>query len=122
MTEGQSDEGRVQSETVQSEERIKEAEPEEFDLDISKELSRPQKVQIPERLDPDLEEVLSPEEQKQRRERAERIRNMLTKSRSQVLVDFPELGAVLQQQQNIMKQASIQGRLLKTGKAAAESD
>ncbi|XP_055011254.1 pleckstrin homology domain-containing family A member 7-like isoform X2 [Boleophthalmus pectinirostris] len=122
MTEGQSDEGRAQGEMVQSEKMMTEAEPEEFDLDISKELSRPEKVQIPERLDPDPEEVLSPDEQKQRQERAERIRNMLTKSSFQVFVDFSELDTVLQQQQKIMKQASIKGRLLRTGKAAAEDD
>lgn len=45
-------------------------------------LSKPQKVPIPERyVESDSEEPLSPEEQEERFRRAERIKNLLAKSR-----------------------------------------
>lgn len=139
IAEGQSDKGWGQRESVQSEERIKakvvkevDREPVEYDLDISRELSKPSKVLIPERyVESDPEEPLSLDEQQQRHQRAQRIRNMLTKSSVQNItplsVDFTELDSVLQQQQRIMNasqalasEASRKSRRL-AAKAAAEN-
>lgn len=139
IAEGQSDKGWGQRESVQSEERIKakvvkevDREPVEYDLDISRELSKPSKVLIPERyVESDPEEPLSLNEQQQRHQRAQRIRNMLTKSSVQNItplsVDFTELDSVLQQQQRIMNasqalasEASRKSRRL-AAKAAAEN-
>ncbi|XP_073406858.1 pleckstrin homology domain-containing family A member 7 isoform X2 [Dendrobates tinctorius] len=56
-------------------------EPQDYDLDISKELSTPNKVEIPERyVDLDPEEPMSREEQEARCRRAEKIKNILTRS------------------------------------------
>ncbi|KAM4017726.1 pleckstrin homology domain-containing family A member 7 isoform 2-T2 [Anomaloglossus baeobatrachus] len=56
-------------------------EPQDYDLDISKELSTPDKVEIPERyIDLDPEEPLSREEQEARYRRVEKIKNILTRS------------------------------------------
>ncbi|XP_073515147.1 pleckstrin homology domain-containing family A member 7 isoform X3 [Phyllobates terribilis] len=56
-------------------------EPEDYDLDISKELSTPEKVEIPERyVDLDPQEPLSKEEQEARYRRVEKIKNILTRS------------------------------------------
>ncbi|XP_066496739.1 pleckstrin homology domain-containing family A member 7 isoform X2 [Tiliqua scincoides] len=55
--------------------------PQDYNLDISRELSKPEKVAIPERyieLEPD--EPLTPEELAARRHKAEKIKNILTKS------------------------------------------
>ncbi|KAM9352652.1 pleckstrin homology domain-containing family A member 7-like [Symphorus nematophorus] len=118
--EGQSDEGRSQVKErgrIQSDEwvtvtatRIQEVdvEPFDYDLDISRELSKPQKVPIPERyVESDSEEPLSPEELEERSRRAERIKNLLAKSSVQNIqpsapLDFSELDSALQQQERIM--------------------
>ncbi|MEQ2248830.1 hypothetical protein ILYODFUR_023055, partial [Ilyodon furcidens] len=118
--EGQSDEGLNQvkeSERRQSDgwvtvtaRRIQEVdlEPLDYDLDISRELSKPDKVLIPERyVESDPEEPLSPEEQEERSQRAERIKNLLTKSSVQNIqpsasLDFSELDTAMQQQKRIM--------------------
>ncbi|KAM4617479.1 pleckstrin homology domain-containing family A member 7 [Discoglossus pictus] len=56
-------------------------EPEEYDLDISKELSMPDKVAIPERyIDLEPEEPLSTEELEARYRKVEKIKNILAKS------------------------------------------
>ncbi|XP_070620374.1 pleckstrin homology domain-containing family A member 7 isoform X11 [Erythrolamprus reginae] len=56
-------------------------EPEDYKLDISKELSKPDKVAIPERyIDMDPEDPLTPEELEARHRKAEKIRHLLTRS------------------------------------------
>uniref|UniRef100_A0A8C4GPB4 Pleckstrin homology domain containing, family A member 7a n=1 Tax=Dicentrarchus labrax TaxID=13489 RepID=A0A8C4GPB4_DICLA len=117
---GQSDEGKHQVKErgrIQSDEwvtatatRIREVdvEPVDYDMDISRELSKPQKVPIPERyIESDSEEPLSPEELEERFRRTERIKNLLAKSSVQNIqpsasLDFSELDSVLQQQERIM--------------------
>uniref|UniRef100_UPI0037E8AA36 pleckstrin homology domain-containing family A member 7 isoform X2 n=1 Tax=Semicossyphus pulcher TaxID=241346 RepID=UPI0037E8AA36 len=143
VAEGQSDEGRhqvkergrIQSDewvTVTAHIREVDVEPFEFDLDISRELSKPQKVPIPERyIESDSDEPLSPEEQEERSRRAERIKNLLTKSSVQNIqpsapLDFSELDTALQQQKRIMNvsqalasEASRKSKLV-AAKAAAQ--
>uniref|UniRef100_A0A671YFN8 Pleckstrin homology domain containing, family A member 7a n=1 Tax=Sparus aurata TaxID=8175 RepID=A0A671YFN8_SPAAU len=104
--------GRIQSDewVKATATRVQEVdvEPFDYDLDISRELSKPQKVPIPERyVESDSEEPLSPEEQEERFRRAERIKNLLAKSSVQniqpsSLLDFSELDSALQQQERIM--------------------
>ncbi|XP_025934784.1 pleckstrin homology domain-containing family A member 7 [Apteryx rowi] len=56
-------------------------EPQDYDLDISRELSKPEKVAIPERyVELEPEEPLSTEELAARQRKAEKIKNILTKS------------------------------------------
>ncbi|XP_072475668.1 pleckstrin homology domain-containing family A member 7 isoform X10 [Notamacropus eugenii] len=56
-------------------------EPQDYDIDISRELSKPDKVSIPERyVDLEPEEPLSLEELEARFRKAEKIRNLLTRS------------------------------------------
>ncbi|XP_062832695.1 pleckstrin homology domain-containing family A member 7 isoform X7 [Anolis carolinensis] len=56
-------------------------EPEDYKLDISRELSKPEKVAIPERyVELEPEEPLTPEELAARHRTAEKIKNILTKS------------------------------------------
>uniref|UniRef100_A0A672UHY1 Pleckstrin homology domain containing A7 n=1 Tax=Strigops habroptila TaxID=2489341 RepID=A0A672UHY1_STRHB len=56
-------------------------EPQDYDLDISRELSKPEKVAIPERyIELEPEEPLSTEELAARQRKAEKIKNILTKS------------------------------------------
>uniref|UniRef100_UPI003AAA513C pleckstrin homology domain-containing family A member 7-like n=1 Tax=Centroberyx gerrardi TaxID=166262 RepID=UPI003AAA513C len=127
--EGQSDEGRSQVKErgrIQSDEwvtvtatRIREVdlEPLDYDLDISRELSKPRKVPIPERyVESDPEEPLSPEEVEERSRRAERIKNLLAKSSVQNIqpssglkapLDFSELDSALQQQEKIMSVSHV---------------
>ncbi|KAJ3596010.1 hypothetical protein NHX12_002419 [Muraenolepis orangiensis] len=95
--EGQSDEGRGQmAEKGRSQSdgwmtvygsvpvREKDLEPLDYDLDLSRELSTPQKVPIPERyVESDPDDPQSPEELEQRCQRAQRIRTLLAKSRSE---------------------------------------
>uniref|UniRef100_A0A1A8H324 Pleckstrin homology domain containing, family A member 7a n=1 Tax=Nothobranchius korthausae TaxID=1143690 RepID=A0A1A8H324_9TELE len=118
--EGQSDEGfsqvtergRTQSDEwmMVTARRVRELdlEPLDYDLDISRELSKPEKVLIPERyVESDPEEPLSPEELQERSRRAERIKNLLAKSSVQIMQpsappDFTELDSALQQQERIM--------------------
>ncbi|XP_044048575.1 pleckstrin homology domain-containing family A member 7-like isoform X2 [Siniperca chuatsi] len=142
--EGQSDEGwnqvkergRIQSDewVTATATRIREVdvEPLDYDLDISRELSKPQKVPIPERyIESDSEEPLSPEELEERSRRARRIKNLLAKSSVQNIhpsapLDFSELDSALQQQERIMNvshalasEASRKSKLV-AAKAAAE--
>ncbi|CAJ1055957.1 Hypothetical predicted protein [Xyrichtys novacula] len=144
VAEGQSDEGRIQvkeRERIQSDEgwvkvtahiREVDVEPQEYNLDISRELAKPQKVPIPERyIESDSDEPLSPEELEERSRRAERIKNLLTKSSVQNIqpsapLDLGELDSALQQQERIMNvsqalasEASRKGKLV-AAKAAAE--
>ncbi|XP_074489888.1 pleckstrin homology domain-containing family A member 7-like isoform X5 [Sebastes fasciatus] len=120
--EGQSDEGwsqmrergRIQSDewvtvtTTTTHIREADVEPLDYDLDISRELSKPRKVPIPERyVESDPDEPLSPEELEERSRRAERIKNLLAKSSFQNIqpsasLDFGELDSALQQQERIM--------------------
>ncbi|EMP38273.1 Pleckstrin like proteiny domain-containing family A member 7, partial [Chelonia mydas] len=56
-------------------------EPQDYDLDISRELSKPEKVAIPDRyVELDPEEPLSSEELASRHRKAEKIKNILTRS------------------------------------------
>ncbi|KAM4572869.1 pleckstrin homology domain-containing family A member 7-like isoform 1-T1 [Odontesthes bonariensis] len=142
--EGQSDEGlhhlkergRMPSDgwVIATATRVQEVdvEPFDYDLDISRELSKPQKVLIPERyVESDPEEPLSPEELEERSRRAERIKTLLAKSSVQNIqasaqLDFSELDSVLQQQEKIRSvshalasEASRKSKLV-AAKAAAE--
>lgn len=144
--EGQSDEGwsqmrergRIQSDewvtvtTTTTHIREADVEPLDYDLDISRELSKPRKVPIPERyVESDPDEPLSPEELEERSRRAERIKNLLAKSSFQNIqpsasLDFGELDSALQQQERIMNvshalasEASRKSKLV-AAKAAAE--
>ncbi|XP_021422106.2 pleckstrin homology domain-containing family A member 7 isoform X20 [Oncorhynchus mykiss] len=129
VAEGQSDEGRSElkeRERIQSDEwlsvmamptiatpmRETDMEPLDYDLDLSRELSKPQKVSIPERyVESDPEEPLSQEEMEDRQRRAERIKNILAKSNFQnihpssgasVPLNFTDLDIAMQQQERIM--------------------
>ncbi|XP_054632972.1 pleckstrin homology domain-containing family A member 7-like isoform X2 [Dunckerocampus dactyliophorus] len=138
--EGQSDEGQSQGREKQSGQwvtakavlvRETDVEPLDYDLDISRELSKPQKVPIPERyVEPDPEEPLSPEEEAERSRRTQRIKNLLSKSNVQNLqsapLDLTELDLVLQQQERIMNasralaaEASQKSKLVAAKAAAA---
>ncbi|XP_077424773.1 pleckstrin homology domain-containing family A member 7-like isoform X11 [Vanacampus margaritifer] len=136
--EGQSDEGHMEGadEWVTAKAtliREVDVEPLDYDLDISRELSMPQKVSIPERyVESDPEEPLSPEEEEERSLRTERIRKILTKSNVQnfqsTSLDLSELDSVLQEQDKIMKtswalasQASRKSKLVAAKAAAAAS-
>ncbi|XP_061630048.1 pleckstrin homology domain-containing family A member 7 isoform X4 [Phyllopteryx taeniolatus] len=104
----------------------------DYDLDISRELSKPKKVSIPERyVESDPEEPLSPEEEEERSLRTERIRKLLSKSNVQNLqsgpLDLSELDSVLQQQEKIMNasralasQASKKSKLVAAKAAASQ--
>ncbi|XP_058486296.1 pleckstrin homology domain-containing family A member 7 isoform X7 [Solea solea] len=105
-------------------------EPLEYDVDLNKELSKPQKVLIPERyVDSESEEPLSPQEVEERHRKVERIKNILAKSSVQnlavsVSVDKPEVGLValdsaLQEQERIItmsyalaSEASLKSKLV----------
>ncbi|XP_046889406.1 pleckstrin homology domain-containing family A member 7 isoform X3 [Hypomesus transpacificus] len=121
--EGQSDEGSgvpKEREKLQLDEwmtviakpmREMDLDPLDYDLDISRELSKPQKVLIPERyVESDPDEPLSQEEMDQRSRRADRIKNILAKSSVQhmppsgagISLDFTDLDSALQQQERIM--------------------
>ncbi|XP_054890519.1 pleckstrin homology domain-containing family A member 7-like isoform X14 [Poeciliopsis prolifica] len=118
--EGQSDEGLNlvrERETRDSDEWVSvtarlvqeaDLEPLHYDLDISRELSKPDKVVIPERyVESDPEEPLSPEELEERCRRAERIKNLLTRSSVQNIqpsasLEFSELDSAMEEQERIM--------------------
>ncbi|XP_061534296.1 pleckstrin homology domain-containing family A member 7 isoform X4 [Phycodurus eques] len=135
--EGESDkghkEGRGQWVTAKATlVREVDVEPLDYDLDISRELSKPKKVSIPERyVESDPEEPLSPEEEEERSRRTERIRKLLSKSNVQNLqsgpLDLSELDSVLQQQEKIMNasralasQASKKSKLVAAKAAASQ--
>uniref|UniRef100_A0A8C7T282 Pleckstrin homology domain containing, family A member 7a n=1 Tax=Oncorhynchus mykiss TaxID=8022 RepID=A0A8C7T282_ONCMY len=122
--EGQSDEGHRElreRERIQSDEwltvmatpmRGTDMEPLDYDLNLSRELSKPQKVPISERyVESDPGEPLSQEQMEERQRRAERIINILAKSNVQnthlssgvaVPLDFTDLDLAMQQQKRIM--------------------
>ncbi|XP_042353850.1 pleckstrin homology domain-containing family A member 6 isoform X1 [Plectropomus leopardus] len=84
-------------------------EPEAYDLDISKELLTPDKVLIPERyVDEEDDTPLSPEEQKEKQKKLERIKTLIAKSNLQNMVpilDGPmEAGAPVSSQQQLQEQ------------------
>ncbi|XP_071261541.1 pleckstrin homology domain-containing family A member 7-like isoform X8 [Salvelinus alpinus] len=146
--EGQSDEGRrelKERERIQSDEwltvmatpmRGTDMEPLDYDLDLSRELSKPQKVPISERyVESDPGEPLSQEQMEERQRRAERIINILAKSNVQnthpssgVPLDFTDLDLAMQQQKRIMNvshalasEASIKSKQF-TAKAQLNAD
>ncbi|KAK2853985.1 hypothetical protein Q5P01_006646 [Channa striata] len=102
----------------------------DYDLDLNKELSKPQKVLIPERyVDSEPEEPLSPQEVEERHRKVERIKTILAKSSVQnltpaVTVDKPDVGLValdsaLQEQERIItmsyalaSEASLKSKLV----------
>ncbi|XP_029989538.1 LOW QUALITY PROTEIN: pleckstrin homology domain-containing family A member 6 [Sphaeramia orbicularis] len=84
-------------------------EPEHYDVDISRELMAPDKVLIPERyLDEEDKCPLSPEEQKEKQKKLERIKTLIAKSNLQNVVpvlDGPvEGGAPVTSQQQLQEQ------------------
>ncbi|XP_057701256.1 pleckstrin homology domain-containing family A member 6 isoform X4 [Corythoichthys intestinalis] len=86
-----------------------ELEPEQYDLDLNKELMAPDKVVIPERyLDMDDNTPLSPEEQKEKQKKLERIKTLIAKSNLQNVVpvlDGPvEGGTPVNSQQQLQEQ------------------
>ncbi|XP_039652281.1 pleckstrin homology domain-containing family A member 6 isoform X16 [Perca fluviatilis] len=85
------------------------AEPEPYDLDLSRELMTPDKVLIPERyLDVEDNTPLSPEEQKEKQKKLERIKTLIAKSNLQNMVpvlDGPvDGGAPVSSQQQLEEQ------------------
>ncbi|XP_034725036.1 pleckstrin homology domain-containing family A member 6 isoform X13 [Etheostoma cragini] len=85
------------------------AEPEPYDLDLSRELMTPDKVLIPERyLDVEDNTPLSPEEQKEKQKKVERIKTLIAKSNLQNMVpvlDGPvDGGAPASSQQQLQEQ------------------
>ncbi|XP_052387708.1 pleckstrin homology domain-containing family A member 7 isoform X8 [Carassius gibelio] len=82
-------------------------EPVDFEFDLTRELSTPQKVSIPERLvDVESDEELSPEEKETRSRTVAKIKSLLSKSSVRSMdaeqIDFSELDKELQQQERIM--------------------
>lgn len=108
-------------------------EPLDYDLDISRELSKPLKVPILERyVEAELQGPLSLEEQQERSSRVQRIRKLLTRSsihsyQPATLLDLSGLDSVLQQQEKIMdmsyllaSEASQKSRLVAARNAALD--
>ncbi|XP_055755723.1 pleckstrin homology domain-containing family A member 7-like isoform X5 [Salvelinus fontinalis] len=105
----------------------------DYDLDLSRELAKPQKVLIPERyIDTEPEEPLSPQEVEARHRNMERIKNILAKSSVQILagpyvaVDKPEVlgldSALLKQERIItMSYALASEASLKSKQVAAKA-
>ncbi|XP_052339514.1 pleckstrin homology domain-containing family A member 7-like isoform X4 [Oncorhynchus keta] len=105
----------------------------DYDLDLSRELAKPQKVLIPERyIDTEPEEPLSPQEVEARHRNMERIKNILAKSSVQILagpsvaVDQPEVvgldSALLKQERIItMSYALASEASLKSKQVAANA-
>uniref|UniRef100_A0A8C7XBD9 Pleckstrin homology domain containing, family A member 7b n=1 Tax=Oryzias sinensis TaxID=183150 RepID=A0A8C7XBD9_9TELE len=105
-------------------------EPLDYELDLSKELSKPQKVLIPERyVDSEPEEPLSPQEVEERHKKVERIKSLLAKSSMQniapaVSADKPEeeqvtLDSALEEQERLItmsyalaSEASLKSKLV----------
>ncbi|XP_058229834.1 pleckstrin homology domain-containing family A member 6 isoform X3 [Hemibagrus wyckioides] len=77
----------------------RQVEPENYELDISKELSAPEKVLIPERyLDIEPSTPLSPEEEREKQKKVERIKTLIAKSNLQNIV--PVLDGPVEAQAN----------------------
>ncbi|NXS30497.1 PKHA6 protein, partial [Pomatostomus ruficeps] len=71
--------------------RKMELEPQHYDVDISKELSTPDKVLIPERyVELEPESPLSPEEMKEKQKKVERIKTLIAKSSLQNVIPLGE--------------------------------
>ncbi|NXH40359.1 PKHA6 protein, partial [Dicaeum eximium] len=71
--------------------RKMELEPQHYDVDISKELSTPDKVLIPERyVELEPESPLSPEEMKEKQKKVERIKTLIAKSSLQNVIPLCE--------------------------------
>uniref|UniRef100_A0A672JII4 Pleckstrin homology domain containing, family A member 7b n=1 Tax=Salarias fasciatus TaxID=181472 RepID=A0A672JII4_SALFA len=89
-------------------------EPLDYDVDLNKELSKPQKVLIPERyVDSEPEEPLSPQEVEDRHRKVERIKNILPE------VGLVALDSALQEQERIItmsyalaSEASLKSKLV----------
>ncbi|XP_051570652.1 pleckstrin homology domain-containing family A member 7-like isoform X5 [Myxocyprinus asiaticus] len=97
--------------TLNSKPRELDLESLDYQLDLSKELSKPQKVAIPERyIDLEPEEPLSPQEMEARHRKVERIKSILAKSSVQNMpppaaVDKPvlsDIDSALQEQERII--------------------
>ncbi|XP_049321372.1 pleckstrin homology domain-containing family A member 7 isoform X2 [Astyanax mexicanus] len=106
--------------------------PLDYQLDLSRELSKPEKVIIPERyLDFEPEEPLSPQEMEARHRKVERIKSILAKSSVQnippaVTVDkplLPDLDSALHEQERIitMSYALASEASLKSKQVAAKA-
>ncbi|XP_075884987.1 pleckstrin homology domain-containing family A member 7-like isoform X3 [Nelusetta ayraudi] len=117
----------------QVDQRDPDLEPLDYDLDISRELSKPLKVPILERyVEAELQGPLSLEEQQERSSRVQRIRKLLTRSsfhsyQPSTLLDLNSLDSVLQQQEKIMdmsyvlaSEASQKSRLVAARNAALD--
>ncbi|XP_051500815.1 pleckstrin homology domain-containing family A member 7-like isoform X4 [Myxocyprinus asiaticus] len=118
--------------TLSSKPRELDLEPLDYQLDLSKELSKPQKVAIPERyVDLEPEEPLSPQEMEARHCKVERIKSILAKSSVQnmpppVAVDKPvlsDLDSALHEQERIitMSYALASEASLKSKQVAAKA-
>ncbi|XP_050990980.1 pleckstrin homology domain-containing family A member 7 isoform X4 [Labeo rohita] len=107
-------------------------EPVDFEFDLTRELSTPRKVRIPERLmDVESDEDLSPEERETRSRTVAKIKSLLSKSSmpqsmDSQQIDFSELDQELEQQERIMsvhralaREASIKRKQV-TAKAMSE--
>uniref|UniRef100_A0A3P8URF0 Pleckstrin homology domain containing A7 n=1 Tax=Cynoglossus semilaevis TaxID=244447 RepID=A0A3P8URF0_CYNSE len=113
----------VQGEEAQTV-RSADLEPLDYDVDLSKELSKPQKVLIPERyVDSESEEPLSPQEVEERHRKMERIKSILARSRSfyyvTCKVGLVALDSALQEQERIItmsyalaSEASLKSKLV----------
>uniref|UniRef100_A0A673GVU9 Pleckstrin homology domain-containing family A member 7-like n=1 Tax=Sinocyclocheilus rhinocerous TaxID=307959 RepID=A0A673GVU9_9TELE len=92
----------VEARPMNAQELELDLEPVDFGFDLTRELSTPQKVSIPERLmDVESDEELSPEEKETRSRTIAKIKSLLPKSRYEQ-IDFSELDKELQQQERIM--------------------
>ncbi|CAB1315318.1 unnamed protein product, partial [Coregonus sp. 'balchen'] len=96
-------------------------EPDHYDLDISKKLCAPDNVLIPERY-LDVDTPLSPEEQKEKQKKVERIKTLIAKSNLQnvvPLLDGPTEGGGSHQQGNPEQQLQDQEKRIEISCALA---
>ncbi|XP_064858803.1 pleckstrin homology domain-containing family A member 6-like isoform X3 [Oncorhynchus nerka] len=96
-------------------------EPDQYNLDISKELCTPDKVLIPERY-LDVDTPLSPEEQKEKQKKVERIKTLIAKSNLQnvvPLLDGPTEGVGSHHQGNPEQQLQDQEKRIEISCALA---
>uniref|UniRef100_A0A8C7F8K3 Pleckstrin homology domain containing A6 n=1 Tax=Oncorhynchus kisutch TaxID=8019 RepID=A0A8C7F8K3_ONCKI len=96
-------------------------EPDQYNLDISKELCTPDKVLIPERY-LDMDTPLSPEEQKEKQKKVERIKTLIAKSNLQnvvPLLDGPTEGVGSHHQGNPEQQLQDQEKRIEISCALA---
>eukprot|EP00063_Salmo_salar_P048397 XP_014023232.1 PREDICTED: pleckstrin homology domain-containing family A member 6-like isoform X6 [Salmo salar] len=96
-------------------------EPDQYNLDISKELCAPDKVLIPERY-LDVDTPLSPEEQKEKQKKVERIKTLIAKSNLQnvvPLLDGPTEGVGSHHQGNPEQQLQDQEKRIEISCALA---